>query len=436
MDLPKILSALAVLVFIGSSFAQDHNRIDLVRPDAPELAAHGPFDIGARTLEFIDAGRLDIVNAVTGEEISRYDRPFTVEVWYPAALLEGTGPGGEYETVTRDGTTRATIYGQGVRDAAVLNDDAPYPLVILSHGYPGNRFLMSHLGENLASNGYIAVSIDHADSTYSDQAAFGSTLLNRPLDQQFVLDEVARLSEEGSGSFLAGLVDANRTGIVGYSMGGYGVVNLLGGGFTQASADSALAPPNGVLAQRVTGNEAYPGAADERIKAAVLIGPWGMNAGFFDAEGLAGVTTPMLFMAGSNDTTSGYEAGIRGIFTGVVNADRYLLTFENGGHGVAAPIPAPAEVWGTGRFSHYSDPVWDAVRTNNIAQHFTAAFFDAHVRGNEAMLAYLELVERAQDGVWAVDSTGEPADGHSYWRGFPNGTAAGLLMEYLPAAEE
>src|SRR4026207_465213 len=90
----------------------------------------------------------------------------------------------------------------------------PYPLVIISHGYPGNRFLMSHLGENLASKGFVTVSIDHKDSTYDNQAAFASTLYNRSLDQLFVLREIDRLGKAGSGSFLAGVADAGRTGLV------------------------------------------------------------------------------------------------------------------------------------------------------------------------------------------------------------------------------
>ena len=63
---------------------------------------------------------------------------------------------------------------------------------------------MSHLGENLASKGYVVVSIDHPDSTYDDQKAFGSTLYNRAFDQLFVLNEMARLGAAGSG------VDAGR----------------------------------------------------------------------------------------------------------------------------------------------------------------------------------------------------------------------------------
>jgi len=35
--------------------------------------------------------------------------------------------------------------------------------VIISHGYPGNRFLLSHLAENLASKGFVVAAPDHPD---------------------------------------------------------------------------------------------------------------------------------------------------------------------------------------------------------------------------------------------------------------------------------
>src|SRR5262249_39224305 len=152
--------------------------------------------------------------------------------------------------------------------------ERPFPLVIISHGYPGNRFLLSHLAENLASKGFVVASIDHKDSTYDDQKAFASTLYNRPFDQLFVLDEMARLARAGSGSFLAGAVDASRAGLVGYSMGGYGVVNVIGGGFTEASATGRGAPPNRVLAERGAANAGYAKSMDDRIKAAIAIAPW------------------------------------------------------------------------------------------------------------------------------------------------------------------
>ena len=155
---------------------------------------------------------------------------------------------------------------------------------------------------------------------------------------------MARLSSPGSGSFLDGLVDATRTGVVGYSMGGYGLVNAIGGGFSDAAVTMAAAPPQRLLAERAASSPAYRQTLDTRIKAAIAIGPWGMQAGFWDAEGLAGIRTPVLFVAGSADDVSGYEKGTRALFERAVNAERYLLTFVNANHNAAAPYPAPAEI--------------------------------------------------------------------------------------------
>ena len=424
----------SALAQMTSPVTDTDNRIDLIRPDAPELAAYGPYRIGVQTLELVNEDELDIVNAAQGEPIPRYDRPLTLEIWYPANVGAEVKPSA-YSVITRDGAP-ASLLGRAVRDAPPKLADAPYPLILISHGYPGNRFLLSHLGENLASKGYVTVSIDHTDSTYSDQATFGSTLLNRPLDQQFVLAEMARLSQRDSGSFLARLVNADDTGIIGYSMGGYGVVNLIGGGFTQMSVNSDYAPPNGVLELRQAGDEAYEGSIDPRIKAAVAIAPWGMNTGFWDAQGLAGIETPIFFMAGSADDVSGYEEGTKAIFEKAVNAERYLLTFEGANHNAAAPIPAPVETWGGDAFMHYSDAVWNTVRMNNIAQHFTTAFFDLELKGDAQKGEYLDLLRDAEDGVWSVDESGDFTEEHTYWKGFPERTAVGLSLRRGEAAAQ
>src|SRR5262249_1392302 len=333
-----LLIAIALLL---ATSAAAQNRIDVISPLAPELASYGAYDIGVRTIQATDKNRPDILSTNPGGPAARYDRPLTLEVWYPAAFAAGQKPGGDYHAITRDPSVTTTLHGKAVRDAAPRRDGGPFPLVVISHGYPGNRYLMSHLGENLASKGYVTVSIDNTDSTYDDQKAFSSTLYNRPVDQLFVLNEIARLGKTGSGSFLVGIVNAESTGIVGYSMGGYGAVNVGGGGFTSAIAAQAMAPPNGLLADRGAGNPEYQKARDPRIKAVIAVAPWGMVAGFWDAEGLKGIRTPMLFVAGSVDDVAGYEKGTRAIYQAAVNADRYLLTFQNANHNAAAPIPAP-----------------------------------------------------------------------------------------------
>ena len=304
-----------------------------------------------------------------------------------------------------------------MRDAAPLTAGGPFPLVIISHGYPGNRYLMSHLGENLASKGFVTVSIDHPESTYDDQKPFASTLYNRAFDQLFVLNEMDRLGRPGSGSFLAGRLDAGRTGLVGYSMGGYGVVNVIGGGYSKASETINGAPPNRLLADRGAANPAYRKTMDPRIKAAIAVAPWGMAGGFWDADGLKGIATPVLFVAGSADEVAGYEKGTKAIYQAAVNADRYLLTFVNANHNAGAPIPAPAETYTPveghpAAFAHYADAVWDTVRMNNILDHFATAYFDVYLKGEADKKAYF-------DG----------------WKGFKRGTTVGLTLDHAAPAK-
>jgi predicted dienelactone hydrolase len=442
-----ILAALAFGALTGVAVAQDaqtqQNRIDLIRPDAPELAAHGPHAIGVRTLEVVNKDQADILNVEAGKPVPRYDRKLTLEVWYPAEDAAASATGGAYEGVyLRDGKTQVTLHGKAIRDAApkpasaAAGDEDPYPLAIISHGYPGNRFLLSHLAENLATKGYVVVSIDHTDSTYNDQGKFGSTLVNRSLDQTFVLNEIDRLSKE-SGHFLNGLVDASRTGLIGYSMGGYGAVITAGGGVTQASTEFEWGAPEKTLAVHLAGSESHNALPDERITAVVAFAPWGMQRGFWDADGLAKIQTPILYIAGSVDDVSGYEDGVRAMYEATVNADRYLLTFENANHNAAAPMPAPVESWQKVEgldfvpFDHYADAVWDTVRMNNIAQHFVTAFLDKYVKEDAGMDAYLNVpVENANEAVFAANEDGTFKPEHTYWKGFQDRTAKGLRLEH------
>lgn len=428
----KPLGLVALCLCMASNLVAQGNRIDIVRPDAPELADFGRYDIGVRTLELVDSDRIDILNTPRGGENVIYDRKLTAEIWYPARLAKGQSPGGEYKTVTRNPEITATLRGRAVRGAEPDATDARYPLIIISHGYPGNRFLMSHLGENLASKGYVVASIDHTDSTYDDQQVFQSTLYNRPLDQRFVLSALANLASDPN-SFLKGLLDANMTGVVGYSMGGYGLVNNLGGGFSNEVIGSIMAPPNELLAQHSTANPDYRNNLDPRIKAGFVIAPWGMNFGFWRSQDLAGVEVPAFFLAGDADTVADYENGVRAIYENVVNSDRYLLTYKNASHNAGAPYPLPVEILNsedkTGA-EHYTDPVWDTVRMNNIMHHFATAYFDHYLKQVEGRLSYLDLIPDGADGVYSVRN-GRETDGHTYWKGFGSGTAIGLKLEHL-----
>ena len=400
------------------------NRIDGLSPDAPELAPYGDLAVGVRRFDFVNPNQVDILaidaEADPAAELPRYDRPLTVEMWYPA--IDGATGDTSLDAFIRDGVTEVELQGRAVRDAAPAQSADPFPLLVMSHGYPGNRFLMSHLAENIASKGYVVASIDHTDSTYRTQAAFASTLVNRPLDQLFVLDEMARISGDAS-SDLGGLIDAENAAILGYSMGGYGAVISAGGGLTEAVTEIPFVSPGGTLGIHEAGSDTHESLPDPRIKTAIAIGPWGRQdtfvGPFWDAEGLAGIEIPMLFIAGSDDTVSGYTEGVRRIWEEASSVDRALLTFEGGSHNTVAPIPAPEEAFAAGVSAHYTDPVWDTVFMNDVGQHFVTAWLDDILKGDDAAGAYLDLPPLGEDG----------------WTGFAEGAADGLRYETLAAGQ-
>ena len=431
------------LLFIGIclssvvGFAQS-NRIDQIRSDAPALAAYGSFDIGVKTLQFKNPNQWDMLNAKSGQDVPLYDRPLTTEIWYPGQADPAAKNAGEYRVFFRDGKTQITLHGKALRDANPNRTKGAYPLVIMSHGYPGNRFLMSTIAENLASKGYVVASIDHTDSTYSDQGAFPSTLRNRSLDVSFVIDEMVKANRTAASPF-KDLIDENRIALIGYSMGGYGVINKLGGGFSDKATQFPNLPKDS-LNLLLHANSDFAKRRDPRIKAAVAFAPWGWKQGFWNEEGLKGIQTPLLFIAGSVDDVSGYAPGVRNIYEGSIYADRYLLTFENANHNAGAPMPPPQEAWKPVPWlpvtpaAHYIDPVWDNVRMNNISQHFIAAFFGKHLEQDAAKAAHLDVLEYAQQGKWSVNSDGSFKADHTYWKGFPARTAVGLRLEHLGAA--
>ncbi|ABG41813.1 dienelactone hydrolase-like protein [Paraglaciecola sp. T6c] len=430
------LKGAVVVLALGvnvTAFAE--NRIDTQRPDAPELAAYGEHSIGVRQLEVANPNQIEMLKLdPTKPEpatLPRYDRPLTLEVWYPAQ--KGSTGNTTLKAYIRDGKTEVDLQGKAVRDAKPEMTDSAFPLVLISHGYPGNRFLLAHLAENIASKGYVVVSIDHTDSTYRTKAAFSSTLVNRPVDQLFVLSQIEGMAKDKD-SFLYGLVDTSDTGLIGYSMGGYGAVINAGAGVTEQVVASKQSPPFGTLKRHQSGIKS---GADKRLKTVIAFAPWGMNYHMFSNDTLKEISVPMLLIAGSQDDVSGYENGVRAIWQGASNVNRSLLTYDNANHNAGAVMPAPEESYmfdkelGFNISEHYIDAVWDNARMNNIAQHFVTAWLDKYLKNDTSKEAYLDIVPDSNGGVYALDEEGEPKPEHTYWKGFGNRTAKGLHFETL-----
>ncbi len=410
----SFVSMLLILLFLSNhSLSQAQSDSLFINgdglPDAPELSKRGEYQVGVRTLDFINKHQIDILNSKNGRD-TFYDRPLKVEIWYPALIPEGKNQLASYEDVLGSimDSTRPlipfTFSGRALRDAQPDLKPQAYPLIIVSHGYTGSRVLLSYLTENLASKGYVVVAIDHTESTHRDQKGFTSTLLNRNKDIQFILNQMAEPGKVKGGSFLVGLLDADHTALIGYSMGGYGVLNVAGAGYSDQLAGFFSASTGGSKAidPLCVHKVNYLSSVDSRIKAVVAFAPWGMKNGVWDSVGLQGLKVPTLFVAGDQDDVSGYEGGIKSIFLGSKNANRYLLTYENARHNIAPNPPPTITLFQASLakdYEHYSEPAWNEKRINNINQHFVTAFLGMLLQKKDYG-KYLNVAEKSNGKAW------------------------------------
>ena len=406
-----ILPAVFLSCVTGNKFTEPPAFINGdTLPDAPDLSARGKYKVGVKTVTLVNSNQIDILHSQSGKD-PVYDRHLTVEIWYPAILPEGKKERVVYNQfmgLFHDSTRPLvpfTFPGRALRDATPEKRQEGYPLIIVSHGYPGNRLIMTWLTENLASKGYVVVAIDHAESTFSDKAAFQSTLLNRSKDILFVLNQVDLLSKADSKSFLSGLVDAGNTGLIGYSMGGYGVLNAAGArcGPKLDTFFRYITGGSTAITGLLAGDAGDKIPIDPRIKAVVAFAPWGMQRGVWTPEGLKGIRVPTFLVAGDQDDVSGYEDGIKAIYKSAVNSKRYLLTYTNARHNIA-PNPPPPETLKAGvpygEYSFYAEPAWKEQRINNINQHFVTAFLGSYLQHLDYS-RYFDLQEKSNNKPWA-----------------------------------
>lgn len=403
--------------------------------NAPELAKLGSHAVGVRTLTFVDKTALDIVafDPKTGQ-VPQHERPITVDVWYPATPAPGAHAetySGRMDAEPPAPPTPFQIPGIAFRDAPF--ESGRYPLVIVSHGYGNATVGMSWLTENLASKGYVVAAIRHEDS-YLNPASFPNAVVRRPLDISFVARELPKaLGKEAN-------LDASRTALIGYSMGGYGVLTA-GGASIDPQSPLVGMVPGGVLAPYVRGGPSSASFRAPNVQAIVAIAPAGGAFSAWGATGLQDITAPLLLIAGDRDQTVDYAAGARAFLDAARRSNRYLLTFHNGGHALGlgpAPDEMKASLWDEDWFE---DPVWRKDRLVGIQLHFISAFLDRSLKGDASRSAYLDgLVEESSSGTWKTAPAGTPWSAYSpggadvtLWKGFQRRHAEGLSLLHRPA---
>lgn len=383
----------------------------------PELSLNGTHNVGVKTIEVVNPHALNLQDFT-----SKTDRKLTLEVWYPAQASNAEAA--SYDDVTRTHQT-FSVMGFAKRDVKPLAA-GKFPLVVLSHGYTGYRSIMYYLGEHLASHGYIVVSIDHTDSTNAEIdienapfAGFVSTLMNRSRDQQFVLESAA-----SDRFFLKDIVDTESASVIGYSMGGYGAINTVGGCY-DGKAEGLIAvgfPEKSARAMLPLFNFCNAGrdSVDPRWQAMVAFAPWGQEFNIHQAQSLADLKVPTLYVSGDQDDVSGFEQGVEKLFKQTNKKDNYLLVYENARHNIA-PHPAPKIAYETKEdLGHYFEPSWNKEQLTRINEHMTLAFLDCHVKDQQSRCEYLPKQVNATQNRKADGGYTKP------WLGFSERWAAGI----------
>ncbi len=404
--------------------------------DAPQLAPPGPHAVGFETITLVQHAQVDVLAYDPRTKTApKRDRSLTVDIWYPA-VAAANAPRivyhAEFPSEPPAPPAQYTVQGIAVRGAAFAGSG--HPLVIVSHGYSNQPAAMTWITENLASKGYVVAAIHHDDPPITDKAAFPGPVVRRPLDIAFVAATLQRTLAAKH------WIDPSRTALIGYSMGGYGVLTAAGGVLNPTSP-VAKSVPGGLLGPYVRGGALQSAVLVHDLRAVVAIAPAG--GGTFDAwggTGLAGITAPLLLINGDADQTVGYLHGARAFFDEAVNAHRYLLTFKQGGHNVGLNPTPPAMrnlLWNQDWFQ---DPVWNKERMNAINAHFITAFLDLYLKGDLSRAAYLNVREPESDkGVWPLThhdayAAYSPDSGDiTVWKGFQRRHAVGLELLQAPA---
>jgi len=364
----------------------------------------GPYAVGTRTFLLVDRSRID-----DASPIQNGYRTMSIQAWYPAELI-----GKEESTtyITKDIRVAMEelngppawfngyldlIRTHAYWDASIAQTDEQFPVILYSPS--GNASLHKTLFEELASQGYVVVSISHPhwsnvlfddqgialpqdgpgerykawfreESTTAVQRAKGQILggdriaileqaqidLNRarPIaiaelrqwskDVGFVLDHLAEMNLPGG--LFDGQIDLNRAGVMGFSLGG-------------ATAGQFC-------------------VTDARCRVGINID------GFMFGDVLDGsLKVPFMFIHSENPELKPGLAGA--LFYDRAEESAYVVQIAGARHGdLGAPSPngQPIMIRMATGFSHFPDGAYLA----RIMNDYILAFLDKHLRQKPAQL--------------------------------------------------
>ena len=259
----------------------------------------GPYPVGKRTLMWIDRSRKNWLLKTKGRGSFPEHRKLMANIWYPACTdklkeEKNTRKANWLEPLLAKSLAVSfwapewcVNYFRLVRMEALENapmaSDREFPVIMFSHSFTGMKEQNSALLQELASWGYVIVTVDHPHDAALVLYPDGSTadfrgydmpndtipenwwkfrnehLRWRALDVMHALDQVTAMSKDPE-SYLYGRLDLTRVAAMGHSFGGAAV---------------------GMLAQ-----------LDTRIQCVIMLDPWMWPFGYNRMK--MGIPCPLL----------------------------------------------------------------------------------------------------------------------------------------------
>jgi predicted dienelactone hydrolase len=286
--------------------------------------------------------------------------PCTVTVGYRTTEIAGRAVALWYPA-----EDHASAHPYSANFSGVLGFQAPaakacgrrVPLVVFSHGDLGCGLQSVTLTEELARHGYVVAAPDHADAAlcHTITPAKGKKptpvpeqpqILNPPAwndgsrvdrrqDVEAVIDTLLRDRE------FSAVIDPERIGLAGHSLGGYTVVGMSGG---------------------------WPSWRDDRVRAVLALSPYVMP---FQAKGTLGeVRIPIMYQGGTLDVgITPFLKGANGAFA-AAKSPAYLLILPAAGH----------FAWVNCRQEHTTRACLEHVGNARLAAAYGIAFFDRYLK--------------------------------------------------------
>ncbi|OPH50488.1 carboxylic ester hydrolase [Paenibacillus ferrarius] len=345
----------------------------------------GPYKVGSTVYHWVDEQRQE---KYSDHPDAR--RELMVQVWYPAAK-GGTEKQSPYLQNASEMTAAISsnmlelpaftfshlglVKTHSLLEAKLSDLESRYPVLIFSHGMNGYRNQNMYQVEELASHGYIVLSIDYAYEAAATVYADGRAAMSKvgtltsmskydehiPLwvdDATFVLNQVEKLNRNDSKGRFTDKIDLERIGMLGHSFGGAVTVQMV--------------------------------KNDSRVKAALS-----MDGGFYGSPvSEKGLGKPFFMMYSEetyNKVMTSYDdipkqrgVGSREEFE--APRKEYMLKSGNAlaGGGLSILIPGS-------KHASYSDlalfsPLLggsDTRRDHRIVNEFSVAFFDQYLKGKD-----------------------------------------------------